>query len=224
MTLTPKFFAAVRGTLFQGSLSQQQVDALNAIDDAWTTSGDGNLDSYAYTLATIYNEVGPTLQPHAENLNYSAPRICQVWPSRFGSIAAAMPYAHNPEKLGNVVYANILGNGGPASGDGFKYRGHGYQTTGRKHFTTFTQRLGLDLINHPEILDTSVEHAAAALIIGMVEGTYTGKKFDSYLDHKDESDAADLAEFINARRIVNGTFNAQAIGHYALNFEHALRA
>lgn len=222
--LTKPFFDSIRPTLFQGAFSGEQVAALNAIDTAWAAHGDGQVDSYAYSLATIYNEVGPTLQPHAEDLNYSAPRLCQVWPSRFPTIAAAMPYAHNPQKLGNHVYANILGNGNEASGDGYKYRGHGYQTTGRQHFTTFAQRLGVDLVGRPEMLDGNVELAAAALIIGMKEGIYTGKSFSSYLDHKDEPDAEDLREFINARRIVNGTFNAQAIGHYALNFEHALRA
>ena len=61
-----------------------------------------------------------------ENMNYSAPRIIQVWPSRFHTLEAALPYEHQPEKLGNNVYANRMGNGGPESGDGYRYRGRGW--------------------------------------------------------------------------------------------------
>src|SRR3989442_1698533 len=61
-----------------------------------------------------------------ENMNYSAARIVQVWPSRFHSIDAAQPYEHNPEKLGDSVYASRMGNGSPETGDGYKYRGRGW--------------------------------------------------------------------------------------------------
>lgn len=218
------FFDSVRVSLFGGSLSQSQVDALKAIDAAWQKHGTGQIDAQAYTFATIFNEVGASMLPKAENLNYSAARAHEVWPSKFPTIAAATPYQHDPVKLGNFVYANILGNGGAASGDGYRYRGHGYQTTGRAHFTTFAQVLAVDLVAHPELLDQSVELAAAALIIGMVKGLYTGKSFETYLDGKDEADSIDLQEFINARRIVNGTFNAVPIAQNAIRFEHALRA
>ena len=46
-----------------------------------------------------------------ENLRYSAKRLRAVWPSRFPTLAAAAPYADNPEGLANRVYANRLGNG-----------------------------------------------------------------------------------------------------------------
>lgn len=222
--LAKSFFASARASLFGGVLSQSQVDALVSIDRAWQEFGNGKVDAEAYTLATIYNEVGRELLPKPENLNYTAARLVQVFPSKFKSLTLAKPYAHNPEHLANRVYAGILGNGSESSGDGWRFRGHGYQTTGRQHFTTFAGILGVDLIGHPELLDQNVELAAAALIIGMVKGIYTGKAFETYLDGKDEPDSEDLREFVNARRIVNGTFNAEAIGGYALSFEHALRA
>lgn len=220
--MTPAFFASIRMPLYRGG--QPPISALNAIEVAWDKHGTGNLEHEAYVLATIYNEVGPTLQPKPENLFYSATRLMQVWPSRFKTVAQAQPYAGNPEKLADFVYAGILGNGPPESGDGWKYRGHGYQTTGRQHFTTFSTILGIDLVNHPELLDQSVEAAAAALIVGMVKGIYTGASLSTYIDGKDEPDAEELREFINARRVVNGTFNAQAIGNYAVSFKHALQA
>jgi putative chitinase len=67
-----------------------------------------------------------------ENLNYSADRLHAVWPSRFPTVASAEPYAHNAQKLANHVYANRMGNGDEASGDGYTHRGVGpMQLTGK---------------------------------------------------------------------------------------------
>ena len=67
-----------------------------------------------------------------ENLNYSDAGLCKVWPKRFPSLASAKPYNRNPEKIANKVYADRLGNGSEATGDGFKYRGRGaIQLTGK---------------------------------------------------------------------------------------------
>lgn len=88
----------------------------------------------------------------AESLFYTTPdRLCAVWPSRFPTPANAQPFCRNPEKLANNVYANRNGNGSPASGDGFKYRGRGYlQLTGRSNYRTFGSRIGVDLENDPD--------------------------------------------------------------------------
>lgn len=70
-----------------------------------------------------------------ENLNYSASRLMQVWPTRFPTADKALLYAHNPEKLANHVYANRMGNGDEASGDGWRFRGRGpIQLTGRTNY------------------------------------------------------------------------------------------
>jgi putative chitinase len=79
-----------------------------------------------------------------ENLNYSAKRLTEVWPSRFPTLASAEPYARNPEKLANRVYAGRMGNGPELSGDGWRFRGAGPgQLTGRDNITRFAKAMGM---------------------------------------------------------------------------------
>lgn len=90
-----------------------------------------------------------------ENLNYSAERLMQVWPRRFTSFEFAQRYEHMPEKLANYVYANRIGNGDEASGDGWFFRGRGPgMLTGRRNCTNCGIYLGVDLVGHPELLLT----------------------------------------------------------------------
>jgi putative chitinase len=89
-----------------------------------------------------------------EDLNYSAARLCQVWPNRFASIEAAGACALRPEVLANEVYANRMGNGEAASGDGWRFRGRGLiQITGRSAYQRFAQATS-------KTLDQAVDHAA----------------------------------------------------------------
>lgn len=89
-----------------------------------------------------------------EDLSYSAPRLCQVWPARFPNSEAAEACALRPETLANRVYANRMGNGDEASGDGWRFRGRGLiQITGRAPYQRFAQASGMTL-------DRAVEHVA----------------------------------------------------------------
>jgi len=89
-----------------------------------------------------------------EDLSYSAERLCEVWPARFPDADAAEACAYRPEELANDVYANRMGNGDPASGDGWRFRGRGLiQITGRAAYERFAQSLAMTL-------DEAVAHAA----------------------------------------------------------------
>lgn len=84
--------------------------------------------------------------------------------------------------------------------------------------------LGEDFfLNDPDKL-LEWEYAIPALFTGMETGLYTGKALDDYIDGIDEPDDEDLREYINARRIVNGTDKDSEIGNLALTFEGALQA
>jgi putative chitinase len=103
----------------------------------------------AHFMAQALHESGG-LTVLVENMNYSAKRMTQVWPSRFPDEKTAMPYAHNPEKLANKVYGGRMGNDKP--GDGWKYIGRGIiQCTGKESYAKFGNLLSIDLVGNPEL-------------------------------------------------------------------------
>lgn len=99
----------------------------------------------AAAMGQFLVEAGAGFHEVAENLNYThASRIADVFRGTFADEAAAQPYVGNPEKLANKVYANKLGNGDEASGDGYRYRGRGLiQLTGKAEYAEFAATIGM---------------------------------------------------------------------------------
>lgn len=82
-----------------------------------------------------------------ENLNYSTEGLLKIF-SKYFDKDLANQYARNPEKIANRVYANRMGNGNEASGDGWKYRGRGaLQLTGKSNYEAFAK-----YVNDPSII------------------------------------------------------------------------
>lgn len=97
-----------------------------------------------------------------ENLNYSAKRLLQVFPKYFKGVDPAA-YAKKPAKIASRVYANRMGNGDEASGDGYKFRGRGYiQLTGKSNYASFTRFIGEDCVANPDLVATTYPLASAA--------------------------------------------------------------
>ena len=88
-----------------------------------------------------------------ENLNYrNAARLDAIFRSVRCIADAKALIARGPEAIANRVYANRLGNGDEASGDGWRYRGSGYkQLTGRANYRDIGRIVGLDLEAHPDL-------------------------------------------------------------------------
>jgi len=108
-------------------------------------------DLIAHVMAQISHECGAG-RDVVENMNYTAQRMMQVWPSRFPTRASAQPYAGNPRALANKVYNGRMGNRA-GSDDGWNFRGRGgAQTTGREGYQRVKKATGLDVIAHPELL------------------------------------------------------------------------
>lgn len=116
----------------------------------------------AHFLAQCAHESGG-FKRVSENLNYSAQRLRQVFPKRFPDNATANAYANNAEKIGNRIYANKIGNGDEASGDGYKFRGRGYiQLTGKSNYHDFAQFIGENTENNPDLVADKYPLASAA--------------------------------------------------------------
>jgi putative chitinase len=99
-----------------------------------------------------------------ENLNYRDPARLDAVFSKVNGIADAKALiARGPEAIANRVYANRLGNGDEASGDGWRYRGSGYkQLTGKSNYTDIGAIINMDLVNHPELARQPVDAARVA--------------------------------------------------------------
>jgi putative chitinase len=102
-------------------------------------------------LGQIYVESGG-LRRLEENLNWrDAERLDKLFTAVRGVADATALIARGPEAIGNRIYANKLGNGNEASGDGWLYRGSGYiQLTGRSNFRRIGDLIGIDLEANPD--------------------------------------------------------------------------
>lgn len=124
-------------------------------------------------LAAFLSQVGHEsagLSCLQENLNYSADGLANVWPKRYAKTLQNGVYAKNsvgrylpstlalkiarkPVLIANNCYANRMGNGDEASGDGWKFRGRGLkQLTGKSNYAQLTLETGIDFISNPDLL------------------------------------------------------------------------
>lgn len=106
--------------------------------------------------------------------------------------------------------------GNTQKGDGVRFKGRGFvQITGRRNYTDWAKRTGVDIVAKPEKA-ADPKLAATILIDGMLLGTFTGKKVSDYvLD-------GTFPEYTDARRVVNGTDKAFAIASHARSFRYIL--
>lgn len=89
-----------------------------------------------------------------ENLNYSVASLMRVWPQRFPTVEIAQRYAMQPEKIANRAYADRMGNGDEASGDGAKFLGRGLiQLTGKNNYVAYSLACDNESLQHPEIVE-----------------------------------------------------------------------
>lgn len=90
-----------------------------------------------------------------ENLNYRAETLVKQWPRYFPTLEVARQYERQPEKIANRAYANRMGNGDEASGDGWRYCGRGLiQLTGKNNYQDFADSIETPVEEVPEYLGT----------------------------------------------------------------------
>lgn len=122
-------------------------------------------------LSQCWHESG-NLRYVEENLNYSADGLMKTWPSRF-TREKAQEYARKPEKIANYVYANRMGNGDEASGDGWRYRGRGLiGLTGKNQYMEYTKSdfcVG-DVVKNPDLVAKAPGFVKTALFFWWKNG------------------------------------------------------
>ena len=98
-----------------------------------------------------------------ENLNYSGVRLLAVFPKYFKGVDITK-YTRNKKAIANRVYANRMGNGSEASGDGYKFRGRGViQITGKYNYTKLASFLNKTIDETVNFLSTKEGALVSAL-------------------------------------------------------------
>ena len=120
-----------------------------------------------------------------------------------------------------VAGARSDGKPGPNFGGQVPYGRGLVQLTWADNYERADRELGLNgalLADFGKALDPAI--AAAVLVHGMEEGWFTGKKLATYLPEPRGS----MGQFLEARRIINGTDRASLIAGYAMKMQDALSA
>ena len=119
----------------------------------------------AHAMAQFSHECGAGVEM-TENLNYSAAGLERTWPTRFDT-RRANQLAHQPHAIADAVYNGRMGNK-PGSDDGWNFRGRGLsQVTGHDGYAGLGSKTGLDLVNHPELVNDPV-HALECGVVDFV--------------------------------------------------------
>lgn len=122
-----------------------------------------------HAMAQFSEETGCGIEMQ-ENMNYSAARLLQVFPSHF-TTAQAYALQHNPRLIADKAYGGRMGNKPPPSDDGWNCRGQGLsQLTGAENYKALQAKYGLPVYDKPEtLLDPKF-----ALEIGIADLTMCG--------------------------------------------------
>jgi putative chitinase len=188
------FYDSIRASLFNGALTQSQVDGMNYLLEVWEWGFEANNPNdgtmwLAYALATFYHETAQTMQPIEE----------------YGR-GAGKSYGQPAGPYGQCYYG----------------RGH-VQLTWEANYKNGQQylkdRYGVDANIYPDAAKM-LDSQTSALISydGMVYGWFTGVGLPKYL-----SKSKGIEDPVNARRIVNGTDKADMIAGYYRKFKAALK-
>ena len=117
----------------------------------------------AHFFAQCAHESG-NFKAFSENLNYGAKGLRGIFGKYFPTDAMARAYERKPAKIANRVYANRMGNGDEASGEGFAYKGRGpLQLTGKNNYRAFGKYIGREqeILDNPDLVATELGFESA---------------------------------------------------------------
>lgn len=191
------FYDNLRGGLFQGKISAQQFEGIEALLNEWNRQKGYDWRRFSYILGTVYHETRGTMQPVEE----TGRGVGKPYGKKLkygGGPGKRIPYT-NPDKL---------------------YYGRGHtQNTWYEVYEALSkaaraQGKNWDFLANPELL-LEMEPSVWATFYAMKVGLYTGKQLDQFFNN-------DREDWLNARKIVNGKDRAVMVASYAMHFYDAV--
>lgn len=194
------FFDGVRANLFGGTLNQSQVDGMNYLLEVWEWAFEANNPNdgtmwLAYALATFFHETDRQMQPIEEYGRGSG--------KSYGQPTGPYNQAYYGRGHVQLTWESNYKNGQ-------QYLKDRYGITPDTHAKAAIYPVAANM------LDSQV--SALISYDGMVYGWFTGVGLPKYL-----SKARNIEDPVNARRIVNGTDQAQTIAGYYWKFKASLK-
>ena len=182
-------YKASGGRLGTEGSDGRKAELIKAMD----VGGITDQKSKAMLMATVDHESGGFTR-NEENLNYSAKRLQEVFPKYYKTAEAARADEGNPEAIANTVYGGRMGNS--EVGDGYKYRGRGaIQLTGKAQYAAMGNKLGIDLVNNPDLA---------------MDPKYSAQIAVQHWKGSGANQAAMAGDQVRARKLTNGGTNGLA--------------
>lgn len=159
-------------------------------------------------------------EQHIRNIVQEAIRQGVKSKSQIAYILATAEHESNfinmEEFASGAAYEGRSDIGNVSPGDGKRYKGRGYvQLTGRKLYQRYSNILGKDFINQPNLVKQD-PYRTFILVHGMKNGSFTGVGLSDF------TNASGQVDYYNARAIVNGdkSVNGASIANLAKQYEN----
>ena len=148
------------------------LDPVKALQSGATQDGVGE----ALAMACAQIKAESNFVPKSENMNYSAAGMRATF-SMFkkpGGFELSEQLHRKPVEIASVVYGSRMGNGGPETGDGWRYRGRGLiQLTGTDNYKLYGGFAGIDIYNNPELANDP-KNACTLAVMYLTKGPKAG--------------------------------------------------
>ncbi|WP_313664841.1 glycoside hydrolase family 19 protein [Shinella sp.] len=198
------FFDGVRGPLYGGRLARAQVAGMTALIDRFEAGSEtygetGDRRFLAYMLATAHHETGGRMQP-----------VRETFAATDDTAIARLDRAFAEGRLPQVSAPYWR-----RDADGKTWLGRGLvQITHRRNYERLSSLIGVDLVQRPE---RAMEMAVSVeiLVVGLLRGAFNGRRLADCF-------SAGRADWIGARRIINGLDRAERVAGYGRAFFAAL--
>ena len=179
-----------------GNFDTNQKENISLLISSMTAKGITDPLTQIGILSVISKECNFKPKSEVGYNTTSNSRIKGIFGSRVSSLSDSELDAlkSKPEDFFNLVYANIIGNGSASSGDGWTYRGRGFnQLTGRSNYKKYGNIIGKDLVGNPDLVNDPKVAADIAIAFAT-----KGKPASNFPKFTDKTAAAEFFADINA--------------------------